>query len=171
MLRCRGENAIRTSKREFFLLILMSIIGLASSLIVIYEWSILHTPPPFCIVGNTTSTGITLNCAKVLSSRYSNVFGVSLEALAAVWFIINLFLIMLVVSARREVARRSVDVLFAWRFLGLLIVPYLIYLELFVVRAICLYCTIMHGAIIIDFVIITYLVFSKKSAIRKALDS
>ncbi len=162
---------IRTSRKELFLLMLMSIIGLASSLVVIYEWSILHTPPPFCIVGNATGTGITLDCAKVLSSQYSNVFGVSLEALAAVWFIINLFLIMLVVSARKDVAKRSIDVLFAWRFLGLLIVPYLIYLELFVIRAICLYCTIMHGAIVIDFVIITYLVFSKKSSIRRALEA
>ncbi|EQD44338.1 Vitamin K epoxide reductase [mine drainage metagenome] len=139
-------------------------------MIVIYEWSILHTPPPFCVLGNTTSTaGITLNCAKVLSSPYSSAFGVSLEALAAVWFIINLILIILVVSARTSVARRSIDVLFAWRFLGLAIVPYLIYLELFVVRAICLYCTIMHGAIIIDFAIITYLVFSKRSSIRNKL--
>ena len=160
---------MRTSKGEFLLLIMMSIIGLASSIVVIYEWSILHTPPPFCTVGNTVSTGITLNCAKVLSSPYSNVFGVSLEALAAVWFIVNLFLIILVVSSRVGVARKSIDVLFAWRFLGLIIVPYLIYLELFVLKAICLYCTIMHGAILIDFAIITYLVFSKKSSIHKEL--
>jgi uncharacterized membrane protein len=161
---------MRTSKGEFFLLILMSLVGLTSAVIVIYEWSILHTPPPFCVVGNTTGTaGITLDCARVLSSQYSSVFGVSLEALAAVWFIINLALIILVVSSRASIARRSIDVLFAWRFLGLAIVPYLIYLELFVVRAICLYCTIMHGAIIIDFAIITYLVFSKRSSIRKKL--
>ncbi len=42
-------------------------------------------------------------------------------------------------------------------------VPYLLVIELGVLGAICLYCTMMHIAIVTDFVIITYLLFYKKS--------
>jgi uncharacterized membrane protein len=29
---------------------------------------------------------------------------------------------------------------------GLLVVPYLVYLELFIARAVCAYCTVMHAS-------------------------
>jgi len=34
---------------------------------------------------------------------------------------------------------------------GIAVVPYLVYVELAVIRAICLYCTVMHAAIVVDF--------------------
>jgi uncharacterized membrane protein len=52
--------------------------------------------------------------------------------------------------------------LFGWRFIGIVIVPYLVFVELFLVKAICIYCTVMHVAIIADFIIISYLLFYKR---------
>ena len=53
--------------------------------------------------------------------------------------------------------------MFAWRFVGLAIVPYLMTVEFVILRTVCIYCTIMHVSILIDFVIITYFVFYKKN--------
>ncbi len=161
---------MRTTKTEFFILIIMSLIGLASSITVLYEVGVLGKMPPLCTIhGNPVFLGSVVNCAAVLYSSYSTFYGISLEALAAVWFIINLVLITLVIFSDRGISKKIFYVLFGWRFLGIAIVPYLVYLEFFVLHAICIYCTIMHIAIIIDFGIITYLVFSEKSKIKRDL--
>ncbi|MGC8478437.1 MAG: vitamin K epoxide reductase family protein [Candidatus Micrarchaeia archaeon] len=159
---------MRVTKQEIVILTTMSIIGLASSLIVIYELNVLGTLPPLCTLPNGPSIfGARLNCAKVLLSSYSDIDGISLDLLAAIWFIMNLGLVIALVSVRRSIAKMIFRILFVWRFIGLAIVPYLIYLEFIVLHSICIYCTIMHGAIIIDFIIITFLVFSEKSKIKR----
>jgi uncharacterized membrane protein len=159
---------MRATRSEFLILTIMSIIGIISSFIVIYELDVLGTLPPLCTLPNSPYIfGSQLNCAKVLLSSYSEIDGVSLDFLAAVWFIVNLGLVSALVSLRKKISRIIFKVLFAWRFIGLAIVPYLIYLEFVVLHAICLYCTIMHAAIIIDFIIITFLVFSDKSKIKR----
>ena len=99
-----------------------------------------------------------------MGSKYSVVFGVPLELFAVVYFIINLTLVYLIAFASEKVFRLSLRSLFAWRFLGLLMVPYLLFVELFLLRAICLYCTIMHIAIVLDFIIISYFLFYKKNS-------
>jgi len=163
---------MRCTRNEFLLLIAMSILGIISSFMVIYELDVVHTLPPFCIEGNATS-GITINCAKVLLSQYSQLsigpFSISVDMLAAIWFLINIFLVVMVTSGSIKYAKPLFNVLFAWRFFGLLVVPYMLYLEFFVVKSICIYCTIMHIAIVIDFIIITYLLFSRSSHIRACI--
>ena len=156
------------SNRDLAILTIMSIIGLIASGIVIYELYVIHHPPPFCVI-NTTIASTPFNCMKVLTSSYSSVFGVSLDFLASLWFIINIALVFMLTYMAKPLAKRVFYVLFVWRFFGLAIVPYLIYLEFFVVHSICLYCTIMHGAIIIDFVIVSYFLFSRHSKIRTYL--
>ncbi|MGC8495650.1 MAG: vitamin K epoxide reductase family protein [Candidatus Micrarchaeia archaeon] len=153
----------------------MSIIGLISALTVLYEFQILNHLPPFCSLSTTsTIAGATLNCGAVLESQYSNIqignLHIPLEALAAVWFIVNICLVCAISFGSKENAKKMLDVLFGWRFFGIMVVPYLLYLEFFVLHAICLYCTIMHAAIIIDFVIVSYFLFSKKTAKYLHLD-
>lgn len=156
---------MRISWLKFGVLIAMSVFGLWSSSMVLFLFYTLHNPLPFCVLGNATQTsGVAINCYKVLQSSYDSVFGVNLDMLAAVYFIINLGLIYIVSFAKSEkLYRNAFKALFGWRFFGLLLVPYLVYLELFVVKAICIYCTVMHTAIIVDFVIITYFLFYRKS--------
>ncbi|MGC8586607.1 MAG: vitamin K epoxide reductase family protein [Candidatus Micrarchaeia archaeon] len=159
---------MRVSKRVFFLLVIMSFIGLASALTVLYEFQVLGNLPPFCTLGGHASfLGTQINCAIVLESSYSTIsvgsLHVSLEMLAAIWFIINICLVCAISFGSAKHARRLLDVLFGWRFFGLVIVPYLIYLEFFVVHSICIYCTVMHCCIIIDFIIVSYFLFSSKT--------
>jgi len=49
------------------------------------------------------------------------------------------------------------------------VVPYLVYVELAVIRAICLYCTVMHAAIVVDFIVISYVLFSRRSRLRAVI--
>jgi uncharacterized membrane protein len=99
----------------------------------------------------------------VLSSRYSQIFGIPLELFAVAYFALNLLLVYLIVFGSDRLFRLSLNILFGWRFLGIVIVPYLIFVELILIKAICVYCTIMHVVIIADFIIISYLLFYKKA--------
>jgi len=166
---------MRVTKRVFLLLTVMSIIGLASALTVLYEFQLLGNLPPFCTLGGHASfLGTQINCATVLESIYANInigsLHISLEMLAAVWFIINLCLVCAISFGGAERAKKLLDVLFGWRFFGLIIVPYLLYLEFFVVHSICIYCTVMHACIIIDFIIVSYFLFSKRTEHYLKLD-
>ncbi len=140
----------------------MSVIGLAASTMVLIIYNELHKTLPFCSPPTQSSTGIVINCDKVLSSPYSTVFGVPLEVFAVTYFIVNLALIYLVGFGTERIYRAAFKTLFVWRFFGICLVPYLIVVELFLVKAICLYCTTMHVAIIVDFGIISYFLFYKK---------
>ncbi|MGC8652137.1 MAG: vitamin K epoxide reductase family protein [Candidatus Micrarchaeia archaeon] len=159
---------MRVTKKVFVLLVIMSIIGLASALTVLYEFQMLGNLPPLCTLGGHAEfLGTPIDCATVLESAYSsiNIFNIhlSLELLAAVWFIINICFVCAISFGSAARAKKMLDVLFGWRFFGLIIVPYLLYLEFFVLHAICIYCTVMHAAIIIDFIIVSYFLFSGKT--------
>ncbi len=100
--------------------------------------------------------GVTIDCIRVLKSRYSEVLGIPLDVLAAIWFIINITLVLIHACAKNEVtAFICLKTLRYWRFLGVLVIPYLIYVEFIVLKAICIYCTIMHVTILIDFALIS----------------
>lgn len=158
---------MRISKLKLLLLMAMSFFGLwASSMVVIVFWALKQTLP-FCPTGSYSIFGLLfvhLDCGEVLRSPYSMVFGFPLELLAVVYFITNLALVYLIAFASDRIFRLSLRTLFAWRFLGLLMVPYLLFVELFLLRAICVYCTIMHIAIVLDFIVISYFLFYKKSS-------
>jgi uncharacterized membrane protein len=152
----------RLSWKKFSLLMAMSIIGLWASSMVLVIYNTLHQQLPVCTLPTAGSGGIQIDCNKVLSSSYSTIFGVPLEVFAVAYFIVNLALIYLVGFGTEKIYKLSLKTLFVWRFLGICLVPYLIVVELFLVKAICLYCTTMHAAIIIDFAIISYFLFYKK---------
>jgi uncharacterized membrane protein len=140
----------------------MSIVGLIASSIVLYLYYTLHQQLPGCTLSQTF-WGISINCGAVLSSSYNSIYGFNLDILAVAYFIVNLALIFLVAFGSDWFYEKAFKVLFAWRFVGLAIVPYLMTVEFIILRTVCIYCTIMHVSILIDFVIITYFVFYKKN--------
>ena len=151
---------MRVSWLKLLLLMAMSIFGLWASTEVLVVYYTLKQGLPFCPLSR--GPGIAIDCYAVLSSRYSEVFGIPLELLAVGYFIVNLLLVYFIAFAGDRIARISLRTLFGWRFIGIVLVPYLVFVELFLVRAICIYCTIMHIAIIADFIIISYLLFYRK---------
>ena len=156
---------MRISWPKLLLLAAMSVFGLWASSMVLIIYNTLKQSLPFCPVQQ--GPGIVLNCDSVLSSRYSQVFGIPLELFAVAYFIMNLLLVYFIAFGSHRLFRASLNILFGWRFLGIAIVPYLVFVELFLIKAICVYCTIMHVAIIADFVIISYLLFYKKGSVKQ----
>jgi uncharacterized membrane protein len=151
---------MRISRLKLLILIAMSAFGLWASATVVVVYYFLKEALPFC--PSSSGSWISLDCNAVLGSSYSQVFGIPLELLAVFYFVVNIALVCLIAFGRERVFHTSLDVLFVWRFIGILIVPYLVFVELFLLRAICIYCTIMHVAIVSDFVIISYLLFFRK---------
>jgi len=150
----------RIGRFKILLLVAMSLFGLwASSMVVIVYYTLQETLP-FCPLQK--GPGIALDCYAILSSTYSEFFGIPLELLAVGYFIVNLLLVYFIAFGSTSLSRASLNVLFGWRFIGIVIVPYLVFVELVLVRAICVYCTIMHIAIVADFIVISYLLFYKK---------
>ncbi|EFD92718.1 MAG: Vitamin K epoxide reductase [Candidatus Parvarchaeum acidophilus ARMAN-5] len=156
----------RVSARDFVILIAMSIVGIISSTIVIIELNIVHSLPPYCKIPVSVG-GNVLNCAKVLLSPYASIGPFSLDFLAAIWFIINIIFVVSIAMTSKSTAKKVLNIMFVWRFLGIIVVGYLLFLEFVVLHAICVYCTAMHIAIVLDFVIVSYILFSKKSKIRQ----
>jgi uncharacterized membrane protein len=82
----------------------------------------------------------TINCAKVTSSKWSHVLGVPVAVLGLGYFVL---LVALCLPAAWRVAALE-----RWRIaavaIGAISVVYLVYIELFKVDAICLWCTAVH---------------------------
>jgi uncharacterized membrane protein len=150
----------RIGWRKLLMLVAMSAFGLWASGMVVVVYYTMKQSLPFC--PEQQGPGLVVSCESVLSSKYSMVFGVPLELLAVGYFIVNLCLVYFIAFGSQRLFRYSLRALFAWRFLGIVIVPYLVFVELSLVRAICVYCTMMHVAIIADFIIISYFLFYKK---------
>jgi uncharacterized membrane protein len=149
------ELKMRVTRLKLLVLVVMSLFGLGAALEVFITYYLLKGALPGC------RPGTFLDCTKVLGSSYSQFFGIPLELFAAVYFIINLALVYLIAFGSESIFQKAIDAIFIWRFLGLMIVPYLIFVELVIIHALCIYCTMMHAAIVADFIIISYLLFYK----------
>ncbi|HUK80381.1 MAG TPA: vitamin K epoxide reductase family protein [Nitrososphaerales archaeon] len=146
---------MRITRLKLIVLVVMSLFGLGAALEVFFTYYLLGQSPPFC-----SPEGF-FDCTRVLGSTYSQIFGIPLELFAATYFIINLALVYVIAFGSDNLFRRAISAIFIWRFLGLMIVPYLVFIELFIIHALCIYCTMMHIAIVADFIIISYLIFYK----------
>ncbi|MGC9132906.1 MAG: vitamin K epoxide reductase family protein [Nanopusillaceae archaeon] len=154
----------KLNKYWLTLFLIFSIIGIFSSSIVLYIYYYLHIAPPLCTNISSPFPGVTIDCIKVLSSKYAELFDEPLDFLAIIWFIINIILV-LIYNYSRNYDKIIFRFLMYWRFIGLLIIPYLIYIEFFILKAVCLYCTIMHIMIIADFIVVTYYSYKNKLGI------
>ncbi|MCG2886483.1 MAG: vitamin K epoxide reductase family protein [Vulcanisaeta sp.] len=158
----------RLEKSWLALMLAFSATGLFASSVVIYTYYYLHELPPLCTSFKSPFPGVTIDCERVLSSKYSDIGGAPLDLLAAIWFVINIAFVITYDIGPGMVARFAINALFYWRFLGIVVVPYLIYVETYLLHALCIYCTIMHAMIIIDFTVITlYLVRLRRGVVTK----
>jgi uncharacterized membrane protein len=146
----------RLTIKALILLLAFSTVGLMASLMTIIFFLEMKLQPPLCIGGQLGA--IQINCEKVLSSPYSSIFGIPLEVLAAAWFSVTITLVILFYFGYQ----RLLKFLFFWRFIGVPLVPYLMYIEFSILHALCIYCTIMHAMIIVDFIVVSLLLFSSR---------
>lgn len=130
-------------KLEFSMFVL-SLVGLGVSIYLTIE----HFTQATSLAGCPENS--TFNCIKVTTSPQSHVFGIPVAVLGLAFFV---FMVAITSPPAWRVRWPAVH----WARLGSLIVGmvfvlYLIYAELFLVKAICLYCTAVH--------VITFILFS-----------
>ncbi len=89
----------------------------------------------------------TINCAKVTTSQWSHIFGIPVAVLGLAYFV---GMTVLVVPGVWGV-RRLDPVRIGAAGVGVVMVLYLIFIELFRVDAICLWCTAVHVCTIVLF--------------------
>lgn len=88
-----------------------------------------------------SDTGL-IDCAKVTSSVYSSILGVPLAVLGLIFFIVILPLQLPVAWRSRNKLIRMGRLVFVA--VGIPFILWLVYVELFKLNAICLYCTVVH---------------------------
>ena len=98
--------------------------------------------------------GETLNCAKVTSSEWSKLFGVPVAPLGLVFFAGMAWLCRPVLF--RRPGRRWDRLRLTGVGVGLAMVLYLVWAELFKIQAICLWCTVVHVATFALFVVLLF---------------
>jgi uncharacterized membrane protein len=95
-----------------------------------------------------------VNCLKVTTSSYSAVAGVPVAVLGLVYFAVMLMLQLPLMWERPERGLRLARV--GWSVVGLGTVLYLLSAELFVIDAICLWCTAVHVLTLLLFATTVY---------------
>lgn len=95
-----------------------------------------------------------VNCARVITSPYSYIPGtslpISLAGLGWCLVVMALALVGLFAGSERRWLRLAQ---LAWTLLGMLTVFYLVYAEIVLLRNICVWCTFLHGLILVMFLI------------------
>lgn len=139
-----GQNTSRKYlKRVSITGLILSVLGLADATYL----TIAHYSTTVSLVCPETKF---VNCAKVTTSSYSMIHGVPVAVFGLVFFAVMILLQLPVAWESANQRLRSFRVLFA--IVGMLSVFYLVYVELFKLNAICLYCTGAH--------ILTFCVFA-----------
>lgn len=93
-------------------------------------------------------TGGVFHCSQVLTSSSSAVAGVPVAAAGLVWFAGMLLLALRALGPAPAWLRAAV---LAWSAAGVAAVLLLIYTELFVVGALCLWCSVAHLLVLVLF--------------------
>ncbi len=94
----------------------------------------------------------TVNCLKVTTSSYADVWGVPFALLGLVYFVGMLLLCL--PAAWRRPGRTPRLLRLAGAVVGVLVALYLVWVELFRLDAICLYCTGVHILTFVLFVVV-----------------
>lgn len=113
------------------LILFFILLGIADTAYLSYEHATNFIPP--CPAHSIL--GSFIDCGKVLSSSYSQFLGIPVAYLGLFYFLILLFLYFKI----------SKKLLFLISIFALIASVYLVYLQFFVLHAICIYCMVSAG--------------------------
>jgi uncharacterized membrane protein len=99
------------------------------------------------------ATGGIVDCEEVTTSTASMLGPVPVAVLGLLWFVAFLGLL---VARRRQPGWRLMVAQVGWTIAGLVFVFYFVYAELFLIGAICLWCTAVHAVVVVLFLISVY---------------
>ncbi len=133
------------------IILVLSIIGLLTSVYLVYN----HYAPPDD--GSFCDFGASISCSLVNTSVFSKIVGIPVALLGALWFLITS---LLALRARTEFKRTSLVGLFGWSLLGLLSIVYLVVAEI-ILKALCPLCTLVH-ILVLAILVISFYLFKKE---------
>ena len=117
------------SQKIVWLIIILTVIGIFDTAYLTAEYYFNLTA--YCPIGG--------GCEKVLSSPYSVVFGIPLALFGLIFYFFILILAMAYQLSGRGI---FLKIFFVSTFLAFLFSLWLVYLQLFVIKALCVYCLI-----------------------------
>jgi len=121
--------------KKFFLLALLALSGIADAAYLTFEHYQQVIPP--CTVNRLLP--IASDCGKVLRSSYSVMFGVPLAVFGVVQYLLLLTAIILLAVYRKKI---SAYWLILQSMIGAIFSLYFMYVQLVILKSICLYCTL-----------------------------
>ncbi len=150
-----ATNRYRTLLILDTLLVVTNIIGWIITLFYYYYVYSLGLNPPLCYM---KIGSLVINCAKVARAPESKILliklggttiSIPIALIAVVWFSTKALLSVYYILGWRRV----LDAILYLSGIGLLLIPYLIWIELFKVHALCTYCTFLQTFIAITFIV------------------
>ncbi len=133
-----------------YLLVITNIIGWIITLLYYNIVYTLHENPLLC---RGYIFNIEINCMKVATSPYSYIvignMKIPIALIAVIWFTTKTILCIYYILYDR----RLIDIILILSALGVPLIPYLLYIELYDVHAICTYCTFLQSFIVITLVV------------------
>jgi len=129
-------------------LIAISFIGIADSSYLSHA----------ALTGTPLNCGIFDGCNTVAASPYSKVFGIPLALFGLAFYLVALALAAILLTSPRQVVAKM---MFGWSILGVLFSAYFMYLQYFIIEAICLYCLISAVATLL--LLFSYIFLRKTS--------
>jgi uncharacterized membrane protein len=124
------------------------VLGLAGLGVSAYLTAVHYTSVPL-----VCSTGGAINCELVLSSQYAVIAGTTVPTSAAgiVWFLASTMLAGL--RLVRPETPLLIRLQLAWSVIGLVTVVGLVFIEIVVLGAICIWCTAAHALVLAIFLL------------------
>jgi uncharacterized membrane protein len=122
-----GHLSVRHHRRLFFAMLAFALVGFLDSTYLAIEHFLNRVPPCSLVTG----------CEIVTTSKYSVIFGVPLALLGALYYLAVIVALVLYLDMRRDFIIKWTARVTAFGFVFSL---WLVYLQLFVIKAICQYC-------------------------------
>lgn len=127
--------------------LVLTIIGLLVSVYLSYE-HLTENATLACTVGGF------VDCAKVTTSPWAYLFGIPVAFLGLAFFVVTLLLVLPSTWRRPEAWLDRARLV--WLTIGLGMVLYLVWAEFFRIRSICSWCTVVHIATFVLWVVVLF---------------
>ncbi|MEK9183791.1 MAG: vitamin K epoxide reductase family protein [Patescibacteria group bacterium] len=129
--------------------IILSSGGFIDSLCLTFKY---YLPDTACIIGS--------GCHEVMASAYATIGEMPLAGFGLLYYGTILFLSLLYFQKKLAII---IKIIFALSLVGTLISAYLVYLQIFVIKAICAYCFISAILSLSIFLVSIFMIFSSRN--------
>jgi len=137
-------------KKMYFILLFLSLVGLADAGYLTYEYYAKIIPP--CTIGSL------FDCGTVIKSSYGYIFNIPVSLWGVVYYSILSFTDFVFLMHKK---RQWIHIFSIVSVLGFLFSVYFVYVQIFILKALCFYCMLSAINSFIIFILIIYIWIKK----------